>query len=54
VDVHIGKALLGRVVDALRVPIHGKSVLSVAKRRHVEVKAPRIIACKYVHKPMQT
>jgi len=54
VDIHIGKALLGHVVDALRISIHGKSVLSVAKRRCVEVKAPGIIACKYVHKPMQT
>jgi len=54
VDVHVGKALIGHVVDALRVPIDGKGVLSTAKQRCGKVKAPRIIACKYVHKPMQT
>jgi F-type H+-transporting ATPase subunit alpha len=31
VDVLVGKALLGCVVDALRVPIDGKGVLSTAK-----------------------
>jgi F0F1-type ATP synthase alpha subunit len=29
-DGHVGKALLGCVVDGLRVPIDGKGVLSVA------------------------
>jgi F-type H+-transporting ATPase subunit alpha len=31
VDVLIGKALLGRMVDALGVPIDGKGVLSITK-----------------------
>jgi F0F1-type ATP synthase alpha subunit len=44
VDVHVGKALLG--------PIDGKGVLSVVEQRCVEVKAPGIIARKYVHKPI--
>jgi len=35
VDVPVGKALLGRVVDALGVPIDGKGVLSAIERRHV-------------------
>jgi F-type H+-transporting ATPase subunit alpha len=42
VDVPVGKALLGRVVDALGVPIDGKGALSAAERRRVEVKAPAI------------
>jgi F-type H+-transporting ATPase subunit alpha len=54
VDVPVGKALLGRVVDALGIPIDGKGALSIAERRCVEVKAPRIIARKSVHKSMQT
>jgi F-type H+-transporting ATPase subunit alpha len=54
VDVPVGKALLGRVVDALGVPIDGKGALSAAERRRVEVKAPGIIARKSVHEPMQT
>jgi F-type H+-transporting ATPase subunit alpha len=54
VDVHVGKALIGHVVDALGIPIDGKGVLSTAKERCVKVKAPRIIARKSMHKPMQT
>jgi F-type H+-transporting ATPase subunit alpha len=53
-DVPIGKALLGRVVDALRVPINGKGALSAVEQRRVEIKAPGIIARKSVHEPMQT
>jgi F-type H+-transporting ATPase subunit alpha len=54
VDVPVGKALLGGVVDALGVPIDGKGALSVVEQRRVEVKAPGIIARKSVHEPMQT
>nr|QIA60553.1 ATP synthase F1 subunit alpha [Odontoschisma grosseverrucosum] len=54
VDVPVGKAMLGRVVDALGVPIDGKGALSAVERRRVEVKAPGIIARKSVHEPMQT
>ncbi len=53
-DVPVGKALLGHVVDALGVPIDGKGALSAAEQRRVEVKAPGIIARKSVHEPMQT
>jgi len=54
VDVPIGKALLGCVVDALGVPIDGKGVLSAAEQRRVKVKALGIISRKSVHEPMQT
>ncbi|PKU59194.1 ATP synthase subunit alpha, mitochondrial [Dendrobium catenatum] len=43
VDVPAGKAMLGRVVDALGVPIDGRGALSDHERRRVEVKAPGII-----------
>ncbi|KAI5641193.1 hypothetical protein M9H77_00313 [Catharanthus roseus] len=43
VDVPAGKAMLGRVVNALGVPIDGRGALSDHERRRVEVKAPRII-----------
>ncbi|XBI28587.1 hypothetical protein VPH35_052777 [Triticum aestivum] len=43
VYVPAGKAMLGRVVDALGVPIDGKGALSDHERRRVEVKAPGII-----------
>uniref|UniRef100_F6I2F8 ATP synthase subunit alpha, mitochondrial n=1 Tax=Vitis vinifera TaxID=29760 RepID=F6I2F8_VITVI len=54
VDVPAGKAMLGRVVDALGVPIDGRGALSDHERRRVEVKAPGIIERKSMHEPMQT
>nr|ULQ69123.1 ATP synthase subunit 1 [Cyperus glomeratus]ULQ69148.1 ATPase subunit 1 [Cyperus michelianus]WQM73822.1 ATP synthase subunit 1 [Cyperus rotundus]WRH36834.1 ATP synthase F1 subunit alpha [Cyperus stolonifer] len=53
-DVPAGKAMLGRVVDALGIPIDGKGALGDHERRRVEVKAPGIIERKSVHEPMQT
>ena len=43
VDVPAGKAMFGRVVNALGVPIDGRGALSDHERRRVEVKAPKII-----------
>ncbi len=54
VDVPVGKALLGRVVDPLGNPIDGKGPIEAAERRRVDVKAPGIIPRKSVHEPMQT
>jgi len=54
VDVPVGKGMLGRVVDALGIPIDGKGPLKDVQKRRVELKAPGIIARKSVHEPMQT
>ena len=54
VDVPVGKALLGRVVDALGNPIDGKGPIETTERSLVDVKAPGIIPRKSVHEPMQT
>jgi F-type H+-transporting ATPase subunit alpha len=55
VDVPVGKALLGRVVDPLGNPIDGKGAIEgAAERRRVDVKAPGIIPRKSVHEPVQT
>src|SRR5512142_243822 len=55
VDVPVGKALLGRVVEPLGNPIDGKGALTnVAERRRVDVKAPGIIPRRSVKEPMQT
>jgi F-type H+-transporting ATPase subunit alpha len=54
VDVPVGKALLGRVVDALGNPIDGKGPIETSERRRVDVKAPGIIPRKSVHEPVQT
>ncbi len=54
VDVPVGKALLGRVLDGLGNPIDGKGSLEGAERRLAELKAPGIIPRKSVHEPVQT
>jgi F-type H+/Na+-transporting ATPase subunit alpha len=55
VDVPVGKALLGRVVNPLGEPIDGKGPLgAAAERRRVDVKAPGIIPRQSVHEPVQT
>jgi len=54
VEVPVGKALLGRVVDALGNPIDGKGPIDAKERRRVDVKAPGIIPRKSVHEPMAT
>jgi len=55
VDAPVGKALLGRVVDALGNPIDGKGDLDKKlERKRVEVKAPGIIPRQSVNQPMQT
>ncbi|GAM97163.1 ATP synthase alpha chain [alpha proteobacterium U9-1i] len=54
VDVPVGKALLGRVVNPLGEPIDGKGPIAATERRVVDMKAPGIIPRKSVHEPMQT
>jgi F-type H+-transporting ATPase subunit alpha len=55
VDVPVGKALLGRVVDPLGNPIDGKGAIEgAAERRRAEVKAPGIIPRRSVNQPVQT
>jgi proton translocating ATP synthase F1 alpha subunit len=54
VEVPVGRGVLGRVVDALGVPIDGKGPLTDVSPRRVELKAPGIIQRKSVHEPMQT
>src|SRR3984885_8515060 len=55
VDVPVGKALLGRVVNPLGEPIDGKGpITGAAERRRVDVKAPGITPRKSVHEPVQT
>lgn len=54
VDVPVGKAMLGRVVDALGNPIDGKGAIDTQTRSRVEVKAPGIIPRQKVAEPMMT
>ncbi len=54
VQVPVGEALLGRVVNALGVSIDGKGDISAKESRKVEVKAPGIVARQSVSEPLQT
>ena len=50
----VGDALLGRVVNALGVPIDGKGPLVNPSTRRMEVQAPGIIGRQPVSEPLQT
>ncbi|SIS58336.1 ATP synthase F1 subcomplex alpha subunit [Roseivivax lentus] len=54
VDVPVGDALLGRVVDGLGNPLDGKGPIETSERRLADVKAPGIMPRQSVHEPMAT
>ncbi len=54
VEVPVGEALLGRVVNALGQPIDGKGPIDTDKARRVEIKAPGIVDRQSVSEPLQT
>src|ERR1700691_2833478 len=53
-DVPVGEALIGRVVNALGQPVDGKGPIETPHRRRVEIKAPGILARQPVKEPLQT
>jgi F-type H+/Na+-transporting ATPase subunit alpha len=53
-EVPVGEATIGRVINALGVPIDGKGPIDSKHRGRVEVKAPGIIQRQPVTEPMQT
>jgi len=52
-EVPVGEALLGRVVDALGSPIDGKGDIDTTEMSPVEKIAPGVIARKSVDEPLQ-
>ena len=54
VEVPVGKALLGRVIDALGRPIDQKGAINSEASSRIEIKAPGIIGRTSVKEPMQT
>ncbi len=54
VEVPVGDAMIGRVVNSLGHPIDGKGPISTNKTRPAEVKAPGVIERKSVDTPLQT
>ena len=54
VEVPVGEAMLGRVVDALGKPIDGKGPIVTSEARPIESPAPGIIERAPVNVPLQT
>ncbi|WP_304084468.1 F0F1 ATP synthase subunit alpha [Peptostreptococcus stomatis] len=54
VEVPVGEAMIGRVVNALGQPIDGKGDIITDKTRPVECPAPGIMSRKSVFEPLQT
>jgi len=54
VEVPVGEALIGRVVNSLGVPIDGKGPIKTTETRAVEVEAPGVIERQSVKVPLQT
>jgi len=53
-SVPVGKALVGRVVNALGQPMDDAGEIDTSERRQIEVKAPGIVARQPVKEPLQT
>ncbi|MCC6740959.1 MAG: F0F1 ATP synthase subunit alpha [Planctomycetia bacterium] len=54
VQVPVGDALLGRVVNALGQPIDGKGPIAATKFRPIEYPAPNVVQRQSVNQPLQT
>src|SRR5262249_28294539 len=52
-QVPVGQALIGRVVNALGIPIDGKGPIDSKEHRKVEIKAPGIVGRRGVQEPLQ-
>lgn len=53
-EIPVGEAMIGRVVNALGQPIDGKGPIATTESRSVEYPAPGIADRKSVHEPLQT
>lgn len=53
-EVPVGNAMVGRVVNSLGEPIDGKGKINTTKTRPIEHQAPGIMARGAVDKPLQT
>jgi F-type H+-transporting ATPase subunit alpha len=53
-DIPVGEALLGRIVDPLGNPLDGKGELETSETRPAEFKAPGVVKRQPVKEPMQT
>jgi len=53
-EIPVGEALLGRIVDPLGNPLDGKGAIETSETRPAEFKAPGVVQRKSVHEPLQT
>jgi F-type H+-transporting ATPase subunit alpha len=53
-DIPVGEALLGRIVDPLGNPLDGKGEIRTSERRPAEHKAPGVVQRQPVKEPMLT
>src|SRR6266480_1508156 len=53
-DIPVGDALLGRIVDPLGRPLDGKGDVNTTERRPAEFKAPGVVQRQPVKVPVQT
>ena len=53
-EVPVGEALVGRVVDAIGMPIDGKGPINATETRLIEIKAPGVVDRQSVGEPLQT
>jgi F-type H+-transporting ATPase subunit alpha len=53
-DIPVGDAMLGRIVDPLGNPLDGKGPIETTERRPAEFKAPGVVQRQPVTEPMQT
>src|SRR3990170_1904947 len=54
VEVPVGDALVGRVLNSLGQPIDGRGPLETKEFRRIEIKAPGIVRRQPVKEPLQT
>ncbi|MCQ2557879.1 MAG: F0F1 ATP synthase subunit alpha [Oscillospiraceae bacterium] len=54
IEVPVGDALIGRVVNALGKPIDGKGKIHTGRYRPIESPAPAVLARQPVNSPLQT
>src|SRR6478672_2837221 len=53
-SVPVGRAMIGRVVNAIGQPVDGKGPIGADKFRNIELKAPGVIDRQPVKEPLQT
>ena len=53
-EIPVGEALLGRIIDPLGRPLDGKGDINLSETRPAEVKAPGVVQRQPVKEPLQT